>query len=245
MRVAKNSGYENWQQFTTAEMISVDEWAAGVQGWWPESKQRFKTQALLGTFTSRVTLLEGAGNDEIWGIQAWHGYKKTPSGDMRFVTEKAISFYLPTLHYFNELVFRLLAAEYLAYAGEKTHNGKEYDLLFATWGSFEPNLEHDQYLLWVSKKTRLVDMCLYTVRESRNWVTGTIHFQDYRDVQGVKFPYRHTVVLPWPENTVYPIEENFFHKMTFESVQFDTFPKDLLIVDPAKKIGDVKPAKQS
>ncbi len=238
--VAERHGLKAWQQHETAQMICIDEWPEGLKGWWPEKQQRLKMQALLGTFTSRVQLLNSDLQGEIWGIQSWHGYKRSSSGDVRFVDDKVLTFYLPTLQYFAELPFRLLAAELVADAGAKSLSGKEYYLVLATWGSLQPNLEHDQYLLWINQKTLLVEMCLYTLREANNWATGTIHFKDYRDVQGVMFPFEHIIVLPWPEHTVYPLEENFFHRTTFEEVSFDAIDGNTLLVAPDKRVGDFK-----
>ena len=84
-------------------------------------------------------------------------------------------------------------------------------------------------------------MCQYTLREAGPVFTGTIHFGDYREVQGVFFPFQQTVILPAPEHTLYPLEEYFFHQTRGASVAFDEFEEDLLIVDTSLLPGDVKP----
>jgi len=169
------------------------------------------------------------------------GYKQANAGaPLAYSDDRVLKFYLPALQYFDELPFRLLSAEFVAYAGDKTHHGKNYHLVFATWGSFAPNLQHDQYLLWINQETLLVEMCLYTVRDLLNWATGTIHFEDYREVQGVMFAFRQSVVLPRPENTAYPLEKNFYHRLLFEEVKFDAFDKQVLIIDASKDVGDFK-----
>ncbi len=243
-RVAERHGLAAWRNYQTAEMIAVDEWAANADGWWPIKLQRLKTQALLRTFTSRVELLNGDAKGEIFGIQSWQGYKKVNAdAPISYSDDRVLTFYLPALQYFDELPFRLLSAEFIVYAGEKSHRGKNFHLIYATWGNFTPNLQHDQYLLWISQETLLVEMCLYTVRDLITWGTGTIHFEDYREVQGVRFPFKQTVVLPRPEATVYPLDENFFHRLTFEEVKYDVFDKQVLIIVPNKAVGDFKPSR--
>jgi len=73
-RVAERHGLRAWQNYQTAEMIAVDEWAPEANGWWSVKQQRLKTQALLRSFTSRVELLNGVASGEILGIQSWQGY---------------------------------------------------------------------------------------------------------------------------------------------------------------------------
>ncbi len=243
-RVAERHGFAAWRNYQTAEMIAVDEWATNANGWWPIEQQRLKTQALLRTFTSRVELLNGDAKGEFLGIQSWQGYKKVDAdAPISYSDDRVLTFYLPALQYFDELPFRLLSAEFIAYAGEKSHRGKNYHLIYATWGSFAPSRQHDQYLLWIDQETLLVEMCLYTVRDLMNWATGTIHFEGYREVQGVMFPFKQTVVLPRPEATVYPLDKIFFHRLIFEEVKYDAFDKQALIIDPSKELGDFKPSR--
>ncbi len=245
-RVAARHGLAAWQNYRVAEMVGVDEWAEGTTSWWPQQQQRLKMQTLLRTFTSRVELLDRGAQNEVLGIHAWRGYKKSSEESApRFVEEDVLTFYLPALHYFAELPLRLLHAEFVAYGGEKTLRGKKYHLLYATWGSFAPNAEHDQYLLWIDPETLLVEICWYTVRDRITWATGTIYFEDYREVQGVTFSFRHTIVLPRPEATLFPLEQNFFHRLLFERVQFDGFDEQTLLLDPAEKVGDFKPRRNT
>ena len=246
LQAAHRHGLEAWQSFATIEATAIDRWAEGASGWWPEPEQRFRMQAILGTFTSRVELLGGKGAGEVWGIQAWRAYtRRQKGGPVRFEPGSdaltAMTFYLPALQYFNALPFRLLTAEYVAYAGVGTHRGQVYDLVYVTWGSFTPNEMHDQYLLWISRASGLIEMCRYTLRDIQPpHFTGTIHFDDYRSVQGVLFPFKQTVVLPPPEHTLYPLDENYYHRLVFEAVQFDAVQKEQLLVDSTRAVGDVK-----
>lgn len=245
LQVAERHGLAAWKAFKTARFVSVDEWAGFTgrfTGWWPVQKQRFRFDTLLGTFTSRVELLDGPKAGQVMGVQSWKGYGVSSTGARVEPAEDALStFYLPTLQYFAELPFRILSAQYITYGGERELNGSTYQLIYATWGSLEANPENDQYELWINEDTLLVEKCFYTVRDAFKGAVGTIHFDDYREVQGVMVPFLQTVTLASPESTLYPVENNFFHQMRLESAGFDSFPPEKLIVYPNQTPGDFKP----
>jgi hypothetical protein len=253
-RLAERHGYGAWKLRTTMETVARDFWPGGGP-WWPEGDQRFRTQALLGTFTSRAELLDGSGAGEIWGLQAWAPYKER-NRERTWVSksEGALTFYLPTLHYFNELPFRILSATVVRDGGEVRHHGRSYDLVFATWRAAEPQPDLDQYVLWIDRETGLLCKVRYTVRDAvprmsplmqklaLPLVAGTMHYEDYREIDGVQVPFLQTVTLQPPELTRYPLSENYFHRLELEEARFDTVPREALLPDPALgEPGDRKP----
>jgi hypothetical protein len=258
-RLAEKHGLASWRRHATMEVVARDVWPLGGP-WWPENAQRFRLQTLLGTFTSRAELLDGRGAGELWGIQAWSPYKKKGAGaEVTFLPgpDGALTFYLPTLQYFDELPFRLLSASVVLDAGSVRDRDRTYDLVFVTWKRAEPQEDLDQYLLWIDRETGLVAKVRYTVREAltrmppfqrrlvRPLVAGTIHFEDYRDIDGVEVPFVQTVTLPPPELTRYPLSKHFFHRLALESAAFDTVTRDELLPDPARgEPGDRKPSKE-
>ena len=126
-RVAERHGLKAWQGHSTMEVLATDTWT-GDSPWWPEPVQDLRTEALLGTFTSRVELLSGPREGEVWGLQAWSAYRKTTmTASAAFLDEPApeIEFYLPTLQYFNELPFRLLRADVILDGGDSRHRGRD------------------------------------------------------------------------------------------------------------------------
>jgi hypothetical protein len=71
-------------------------------------------------------------------------------------------------------------------------------------------------------------------------VAGTMHYEDYREVQGIQVPFVQTVQPP--ELTRYPLSENYFHRVELETASFDTVPREELLPDPALgDPGDRKP----
>jgi len=252
---AERQGLAAWRAHRTQNLVAVDRWQR--QGpWWPAPEQRFRSERLLGTFTSRVELLDGPGRGEIWGIQSWAPYKiPAAGGEPLWADDPAIRFYLPTLQYFDELPFRLLEAPLAIAAGSGEYRGRAHDRVFVTWGGSEPHAEHDQYDVWIDRDSGLISAVRYTVRDAvgfsgpvmrplvRFLGAGTIHFEDYREVAGVLVPFVQTVTLAPPEKTPENLAESFFHRLELESAAFDVVDPAVLLPDPARpEPGDVKPA---
>lgn len=229
----------------TFTVLARDKWAS-KGAWWPTPEQHFRADRLLGTFTSRVELLGGPRDGEIWGLQSWKAYKIPAAGGRPvFGPDQAAEFYLPTLQYFDELPFRLLRAPIALYAGTGTYRGRTYQRVFVTWGSSKPHAQHDQYDVWINPTTGLIDVVRYTVREAvkissfwmkplmRAYAAGTIHFENYRKVGGVQVPFLSTVTLATPEQTKLPLDQHFFHRISVERATFDEVESGSLIVDPS------------
>ena len=256
-RAAEAHGVDAWRKYATFSLTARDRWPG--QSWWPEQDQGFQLRMLNGTFTSQAVLTDGKAAGEVWGIQAWNAYRQNErQAPIKPVEAPApeISFYLPTLHYFAELPFRLLEAEHLYYQGRAEHRGELYELVLATWGDHQPNPEYDQYQLWINRNTHLIDMVHYTVRDAvhlyegfaaelmKPLAKGTIHFTDYRDVSGVKVAMAHTITLPPPLLTRYPLDQHYFHRLEIQEAAYDKVPiLTLLPLDiPAPSL-DKKPKK--
>ena len=245
-RTAERHGLAAWRGYATLTVVARDDWdEAGP--WWPAQSQLVRLEQLNGTFTSRAELLDGPGRGQVWGVQSWRGYKIVPPARAPRFSEApdgALSFYLPSLHYFNELPFRLLAAPNVVHAGEARLDGRDYELVFVSWEEGAPSGEHDQYVLWIAADSGLVEKAHYTVREAaalappeqaevmRAGAVGTIHYGDYRDVGGVAIPFLQVVTLFGPEQALAPVEEDFFHRIVVSEARWDAVPPDALEPDP-------------
>lgn len=228
-RALHTLGHDQWKSHAMLEVEAKDIWAKSDR-WWPAKEQSFKAQYLLGTFTSRMELTDGSWKGSVLGVQSWQGYKrKGESAALVQSSDPLLLFYLPSLQYFNELPFRLASTPIIIYAGEVQHRGKMHDLVYCTWSSMVAHAEHDQYVLWIDRETSLVTMCHYTVRQAFPAAAGTIYFDSYRKVQGVQFPFRHFVLLEWPDELRFPLEQNFFHRMEIYSARFGSVARNVLL----------------
>ncbi len=250
---AMRQGLAAWSRFRVMEAVEVDEWPSGSP-WWPASRQRFRVRRLLGTFTSQVELLDGPGAGEVWGIQSWRSYRIPAGSDrVRFASERAIEFYLPALQYFDELPFRLLAADRVADLGSAELFGRRYDRVLVTWSRFEPHATHDQYELWIDPETRRIEKATYTLRDAERFSPfafrplfrargiGTIHFDDYREVQGVWLPATQVVAIGRAEEA--RPTDRYVHRIRVGETVFDGFDPSGLTPDPSlPPPSDTKPA---
>lgn len=242
---AAKQGGVAWSRHTTLEVVGTDRWTE-PSPWWPQKDQRVALRQLLGTFTSQAELLDGPAEGEVRGIQSWTRYRR-PLGETSFgdpgEVDLAIAFYLPALHYFDEIVFRLLEAPTLIDAGAETLHGRSWRLVFATWGDPFPRDDVDHYVAWIAEDTGLVEKVHYTVRDiatmaivpedqratMRAGATGTIHFADFREVGDVLFPFDHVVTLFGPREAAEPPSGAFVHRFEVERAAFDTMPAEALL----------------
>ena len=244
LETAEAHGLQRAKNYTTAEFTFKDEWnglMGKVMNPWPENSVPIRMQTLLRTFTSRVEFLDGEKQGEVWGIQAWSPYKRqSRDAEVIFQKDGTIEFMLPTAQYFSELPFRIQEAEIIAYLGHRTLNGREYDLIFLTWGTPEANTKYDQYLVWIDRETSLIQKMTYTVRDKLRFMEATIHFFDYRDIQGVMIPFDQTTTLGRPEEIDYPIEGDFLHKVLLTDFRFESVDRMELLPDKSKLASGAK-----
>lgn len=135
------------------------------------------------------------------------------------------------MQYFMELPMRLATVPIIAFMGEETFNGQEYDVIFCTWGSPEPDARYDQYLLYINKATHLCEMTTYTIRDNylpapRNFY-GTARYWDFNDINGAKIPFRMDVQASDPS-----LEEKYVHRFEIRAFRFDAFNLNALYPFP-------------
>jgi len=239
-------GFDKLKNHTTYEVSAKDHWkgAMGKMGnlWGDSNNKPLKLRFSVGTFDNQVEFLEGKKAGTKAGLQSWNYYEKEEGGKAIFKkTKKRIGFGLAAYHYFFELADRLRRAPIIRYAGEKTFEGKEYDVVFATWETIKANPDYDQYQLYINKKTKLVDFCLYTIRESylpgAKKLYGSIRYTDIREIDGIKVSFLQEVYINKPKAL-----GKYLHQLKVTNFKFDSFPlSDLHPDKEIKAIGDDKP----
>lgn len=228
-----HGGLERWQAHKTAEVVFSDEWPGLIPRTffmpWSGSKSSMRIHLLLGKDVSRLEFLEGDKRGEVWGLQNWATYRIAPGAQVEFEADDTVKFWLPTVGYFFELPFRIGEADIIAFIGEHSFGGEKYDLVFASWKQAEPQKAIDQYVVWVNRKSRLVDYIQYTIRDMMASATGYMHYSDYRNVQGIMVPFQMTAASE-------PGAAEFLHKMVLTDVKFGVgVSEGFLFPDPEKR----------
>lgn len=243
----KAHGLDKVKAFETYQVIGKDEWRGflGKLGKpWPNVESKMEFNFEIETFNSSVRFLDGKRKDDIAGLQSWHYYEIDEGGvAVEEKMNKRIRFGLSAYQYFFEMVDRLMSAPIITYAGETVFNDKDYELVFVTWHKQEPHRKHDQYLLYLNKETKMLDLAIYTLRENYlkmpggQLIFGSIEFNDYRNTEGVQIPFQQTVYINAPNKD----KSNVAHIFTVESFKFDAFSRvDLLPLDNINETGDSK-----
>lgn len=195
------------------------------------------------SFDGHVEYLEGRKSGDIHGLQSWETYKmkaQTPIADK----DKRRGWALAAYHYMLEGPYRLLNADVIKYAGETTFEGQNYDLVFASWKESAPHKEHDQWLLYINKETKFVDLANLTIRDffmpfPPKLAEGTVRYiEREKTTSGIHFPTNLVIQLLDPKK-----EKKHVYRITLSDYKFNSF--DVNSLSPLKglpKYGDEKPA---
>ena len=230
--LADAHGRDAWEGYEVMEVDFKDAWHGTMaQSFfmpWTRSPQSLRARFLCGSWTSDFELLDGPDEGHRWGIQSWKTWKAAPNGEPAFEEDDELEFFLPTTQYFFELPFRIKSAEIVVDAGSASWEGKDYDRVFATWGSAEPQEELDQYLLWIDPDTGLLARVDYTVRDQGGAAVGSAHYNAYRRVGGVQMPSDISVLGVMPGGAEMPI-----HTFWIEDIRWNTVSPEALRPDPS------------
>ena len=236
---AAYGGKAAWMALSNSEVVYTDQWIPvlirAVYMPWYKDKQLVKQTWKHGTDNSRLIFLEEPNKGETWGLQNWAAYS-IAVGKKKIAFEKDdpknLKFWLPTMQYFFEAPFRLDEATVVAYAGERKVQEQTYDLVFASWGKAGPQNNIDQYIIWVNRKTGLMDYLQYTVREMGFFVTGTMRYRNLKKVNGLLYAHEFTVVDKVGGDDV-------LHQMIVKSIEHNKDYGDSFFV-PSPKMAESK-----
>lgn len=185
---AEAHGYDAWLAADRVELSFSDDWFGmyKLASPWPTARMTGDMVMYPGSFDSTVQFTSGKKQGWMWGINDWQTWTIDPNGVREDDTDDGnIAFMLPTAQYFVDLPFRLLEAEHVRAIGTETVRGTPYDVVYATWGDVAVDRDYDQYVVYLDPDTHRVAMVQYTVREIAKFVTGTAHYRDLRETDGV------------------------------------------------------------
>jgi hypothetical protein len=244
----KAHGVDSLKQHEVYQLTTVDDWKgpmAGMGKLWAQKNTNMLFKYVPNTFDAQVEFLNGETKGMKAGLQSWKYYEQAVGSEIEFKDEANVRyrFGMAAYQYFTETVSRLSNAEFIRFAGTEEFNGSTYDLVYATWGSMEGNDQHDQYILYFNQETNMLDYATYTVRDNYLKMPGggmmyaTMRFNDYRNIDGFQVPFEQTVFMFGPQED----KDNYIHKLTLSSFEFDGFDKAELYPDPSiALLGDSK-----
>lgn len=201
---------------------------ANMNSPFPADNPSIRMDVLPKTFTSRLIFLSGEWKDKVWGIQSWRTYEGTVGTDFQFNEEnnKRREYLLPTYQYFIEVPQRIFEADIISHAGERTLEGKKYDLVYATWNKPEPQKEVDQYMLWIDKSTKILRKLHYTVRDRFNFLNATKNYDSYERHHQLLFPVKTSTNVGAPGTT-----DEIARTTAYSNILINDVPKSALMLD--------------
>ena len=242
-RAAKTQGVENFRRHPTYQMVIHDEWkgfVARAGNPWPQSEVDVRLSYRTNSFDGRAEFLSGKKSGATWGLQAWRTYEIEPGGDATFKKNNDAKFIIPAIQYLTEFVFRDHRDKVVSYAGATVIDGSTYERVYVTWGSMEPSKQHDQYVAYIDQKTGMLSKLEYTIREFASFVQGTVHYDDFREIDGVLLPMTQSIT---GKPTHSP--DKYLHRISVKEFTFGVPSVESFCVDGSlAPVGDRKLAQK-
>ncbi|MEO1436545.1 MAG: hypothetical protein AAFV80_13485 [Bacteroidota bacterium] len=245
-------GYQNLENLETYSAKSVFKWKTfwsimpmnSLRG---NKGNEIEFHFVPNSFDSKVQYHEGRKRGDIHGLQSWEAYRELAGKALKFKKDKRRTWGQGAYHYMIEAPYRLLEkAPIVKYAGEREWQGQTYDLIFATWYTEEPNKEHDQWLLYVNRETKFIDLAHITIREfflpfPKNMAHGTVVYPSRTEKNGIYFPDEVIIQLGKPKKNT----KKKVYRFSLYDYQFNSIEKQTFYPNPdLKPIGDHRPVER-
>ena len=231
-KMSLSHGFEKWLKLQTTSIDFVNQWKSvmarmmGFNIWDKEHKVSF----LLKNNSADVKLKVADDNNRVERYGYFQGkFYRLEQNRVQWRQDQTSQFLIRTWSWLFELPFRITKAPLIARMADGVFQNKTYTRVFVTWNKFEAHLEADQYVLWIDQETNRLKIAEYTVREQMRSLRGTAYFDDYRENQGLLFPYQITVT----ENLSEGYQKEHLQQMKISQVQYDRAYADSL--NPEKK----------
>ncbi len=224
-------GGDNWDKIQTFEVDFKEEfYKLKFASPLPHGKANLKLAFVAQNYDGRMTFTEGKKAGEEWGMSTWESWTKKPGGEVEFKHSTKIKFWLPTYQYFIQFPFKIREATFIRHGGTRTIAGKNYEVLFASWNTDEPQKKMDQYQIYLNPETKVAEIIEYTIRGAGGWLHGACIYKGYWESNGVKIPKVMSILGPKVDFE----DQKLFHQMEVTGVKFNSVPVDELTISNLK-----------
>jgi hypothetical protein len=208
-------GYSTHRSFDSVRLKGTDLWHSSlVRFFTPVTEQEQKFEVVFATAGSKISyiFLNGTRKAQYIGVENGKTYRVTEK-EREFTDSSKIRLYLEPLRDYFQWPCKLFESPVLLYAGDENIENESYHLLFASSGGIAASPEHDQYVIYVNKNTYYIDYIDFTLRSLFESYKGTLHYRDFKTVQGLMVPF-FIGVSDAVEN------KYFVHEFLFSEIQF-------------------------
>lgn len=155
----------------------------------PQSDQLLQLDFELKMDKAEMRYLNGKQKSQVLGIfegqtYVLRGNEKIPKKNRK------IELYLAPVRDYFIWPFTLMNSNILVYDGEDELNSRKYHKIFATNGTFEPQSNNDQFILWINQETMNIDYIEFTLRDLMKSYRGAVYYQDFRIVNDMFVAHR-------------------------------------------------------
>ncbi|MFK7924318.1 MAG: hypothetical protein AB8H47_20340, partial [Bacteroidia bacterium] len=130
----------NWELYRTARFVQSTDWYDRLKiSHWDTVPQSFEMTSYLPGDDASLILLNGPNRGEFWGIEGGKTYTWGADSTKIFVENERHAQKLLFKNYWFQFPFRIGEAEIIAFSGTREVDGKQYETVFASWGSEDAN----------------------------------------------------------------------------------------------------------
>ena len=208
--------FKTYKSFHSIRLRGTDLWRSSfVRFFTPVTEQEQKFEVVFATKGNEISyiFLNGTREGQAIGIENGKTYRVIEK-EKEFSDSSKIRIYLEPLTHYFQWPYKLFESPLLLYAGEDNIANQSYHLIFASSGGVAASPEHDQYVVYVNKKTHQVDYIDFTLRSLFQSYKGTLHYRDFRTVQNLVVPF-----FIGASNSVE--SQDFVHEFLFSEIQFN------------------------
>ncbi len=207
-------GLDAWKNYRGAEFDMVAKWYTESSGWLDDPQMFHFTALQLGADDADLIFLNGPTKGEGWAIadgrhfdikNGEHIAKGGPDPHMK----------VPVKNWWFQFPFRISEAEFIGHAGTADIGGKTYELVYATWGSAEPNDTHDQYVIYIDPTSKRMEWLHFTHRKANPAAAISMNHADFHTVDGVLVPHHYMVYTGPPGASDRKVHENSYANLKF------------------------------
>ena len=209
-------GFKTYKSFDSIRLRGTDLWHSSfVRLFTPVTEQEQKFEVVFATKGNEISyiFLNGTREGQAIGVENGKTYRVIKE-EREFSDSSKIRLYLEPLTHYFQWPYKLFESPVLLYAGEENIQNQSYHLIFASSGGVAASSEHDQYVIYVNKKTYNVDYIDFTLRSLFESYKGTLHYRNFKTVQGL--------VVPFFIGATDAVEnQDFVHEFLFSEIQFN------------------------
>jgi len=150
----------------------------------------------------RLSIIGGERDGEVWGVEGDKVFTQRPGESREYTDDEVTMLYIKNPAALVLTPLRLAYADQVSSMEPITYEGKTYDRVFVTWERLEPNLQYDQWLVWIDRESGNIAKAQLTIREYTGMAVkeAVAEFSDYRTFGDVTIPTRISALFELEDN---------------------------------------------